>query len=270
MLTAKADIAERFDPVRIFNADSIGPLIILCDHASNFLPREFGTLGLSRSDLKRHIAWDPGAARVARLMARRLDAALIESGVSRLVADCNRAIEAADLIPVLSESTVIPGNKGLSDDERAGRIALAHAPFHEAVEKILISHLVQGRAPALVSVHSYSPIFLGVTRPWHIGIIHDDDERLAAPLLAALSRIPGVTAAANQPYSPADGVYYSLERHARNRDLPCAMIEIRNDEILTAESQRLWADRLSGLLETMDDFAFGGRADRFRGEKHLA
>jgi predicted N-formylglutamate amidohydrolase len=224
--------------------------VIVCDHASNFIPAEYGTLGLDASELERHIAWDPGALPVAERMAAALDAVLVQSCVSRLVVDCNRPLDAPDLIPVVSETTEIPGNRNLGADERAGRVALAHAPFHDAIDGLIAERLQVGRATQLVSVHSFTPVYKGVRRPWHIGIIHDDDRRLAAPLIEALQTM-NVSVGVNQPYSPADRVYYTLERHARSRRLPCAMIEIRNDEIGNIEQQKEWAGRLAGVFAAM-------------------
>lgn len=237
-----------YDPVRITNQQGAGPYVIVCEHASNFIPAQFGTLGLSGRDRVRHIAWDPGAAPVARLIAGALDATLIESCVSRLVIDCNRPLDAPDLIPETSELTAIPGNFGLSRVEREARIAVSYRPFHTALERLVDERLAAGRETRIVSIHSFTPVYKGVSRPWQIGIIHDDDDRLAQPMIAALRREPGLHIGVNQPYSPADRVYFTLEKHARDRGLPCAMIEVRNDEIGDENAQRTWAGRLSGIL----------------------
>ena len=128
------------------------------------------------------------------------------------------------------------------------RIALAYDPFHAAIEDVVAERLAAGRETRLVSVHSFNPVYKGVQRPWHIGIIHDDDRRLAAPLIAALQSLDGIVVGVNEPYSPADRVYFTLERHARSRGLPCAMIEIRNDEIPAEAGQRKWAELLAGIF----------------------
>ncbi|MGI6851638.1 N-formylglutamate amidohydrolase [Mesorhizobium sp. 1B3] len=222
--------------------------VLICDHASNALPATFGSLGLSDEDLERHIAWDLGAAAVARYMAEVLGATLIESRISRLVIDCNRPLDAPDLIPALSETTIIPGNRDLTEAERARRVALAYDPFHAAIEDVVSERLAAGRETRLVSIHSFTPVYKGVARPWNIGIIHDDDCRLAAPLIGALQSLEGITVGMNEPYSPADRVYFTLERHARSRGLPCAMIEIRNDEIPAEAGQRKWAGLLAGIF----------------------
>jgi predicted N-formylglutamate amidohydrolase len=233
------------------NREGRSPLVLICDHASNFLPPQFGTLGLDQSDLQRHIAWDPGAQPVALRMAEALDAVLVESCVSRLVVDCNRPLDAPDLISAVSETTVIPGNAGLTAQARALRIALAYDPFHDAIEDIVADRLAAGRETWLVSVHSFTPVYKGVARPWHVGVIHDDDARLAAPLFAALRSQEGLVVGVNEPYSPADRVYHTLEIHGRRRNIPCAMIEIRNDEIADEDGQRGWGDRLSSIFSAL-------------------
>jgi predicted N-formylglutamate amidohydrolase len=242
------------DTVRVTNPGGSSPFVLTCDHASNFLPAEFGTLGLAADDLSRHIAWDPGALPVARRMAEALDATLVETCISRLVIDCNRPLDAPDLIlsVSVSEKTVVPANQRLSADEREARVALAWRPFHDTIQKTIEDRLAVGRETRLVSIHSFTPIFMGKNRPWHIGIIHDEDRRLASPLISALKRLAGVIVGVNEPYSPADRVYFTLERHARSRGLPCAMIEIRNDEIAGETGQRKWADLLTGIFSDLE------------------
>ncbi|PDQ21447.1 N-formylglutamate amidohydrolase [Mesorhizobium sanjuanii] len=248
METARPASLASPETVRVTNPGGSSPFVLTCDHASNFLPPEFGTLGLAAEQLCRHIAWDPGALPVASHMAEALDATLVETRISRLVIDCNRPLNAPDLVPPVSETTVIPGNAGLSEKQRAARIALSWQPFHDAVERIVDNRLARGLETRLVSVHSFTPVYKGKSRPWHVGIIHDEDRRLASLLIAALRRLDGVNVGVNEPYSPADRVYFTLERHARSRGLPCAMIEIRNDEIADEAGQRKWAARLSTIL----------------------
>lgn len=239
-----------WNPVRVTNPDGVGPCVILCDHASNFVPTAYGTLGLSPSDLRKHIAWDPGALGVAETMSRLLDAPLVESCVSRLVIDCNRPLNAPDLVPSLSELTAIPANANLDDAARQKRIALSHAPYHAAIET-----LVSGRSraglpePVFIAVHSYTPVYRGVERPWHIGIIHDADARVAAPLIAGLQALGQFNVGINEPYSPADRVYYTLERHASAHGFPAVMIEIRNDLITTPQEEKAWGGMLASFMK---------------------
>ena len=264
MESARAAPQGPSDAVLVTNRDARGSLVLLCDHASNALPPELGSLGLDPAALTAHIAWDPGAIEVATRMARDLDAVLIESRVSRLVADCNRSLDAPDLVTPLSETTPIPGNQNLSPAERERRIALAWRPFHAAIEEIVAERLARGAETQLVSIHSFTPVYRGVLRPWQIGILHDDDVRLALPMIEALQAVPGLTVGDNQPYAPSDGVYFTLEKHGRSRDLACAMVEIRNDEIADETGQRRWADLLSKILA---DHAKAG-ADTTGGAAH--
>jgi len=236
------------DSVRVTNPDGKGIYVLTCDHASNFLPSEFDSLGLPQSELSRHIAWDPGALAVARRMAQMLDAVLVETCVSRLVLDCNRALNSPGLIPIVSETTAIPGNAGVSVAERDARIDRIWRPFHATIDGVVERKLARGQECRLVSVHSFTPVYKGVERPWQVGIIHDEDTRLALPLIAALERSGEFRVGVNEPYSPADGVYFTLEKHARSRAMPCAMIEIRNDEIGDATGQAAWAARLATAL----------------------
>ena len=245
--------SERRDPVRVTNRSGASRYVIVCEHASNWLPASLRTLGLSPDDMKRHIAWDPGALPVASRLAETLDATLVESCVSRLAIDCNRPLDAPDLIAEMSETTRVPGNEGLDAAAREARIALAYRPFHDALEDVVENRVAAGRATWIVTIQSFTPVYRGVSRPWHIGIIHDEDERVSAPLLAGLHGVSGITVGANQPYSPADRVYFTLERHARPRGLPCAMIEIRNDVIADAVSQDLWAQRLATILSGIQE-----------------
>nr|WP_245450938.1 N-formylglutamate amidohydrolase [Pseudaminobacter arsenicus] len=238
-------------PVHVTNRSGTSPYVVICDHASNFIPAKFTGLGLSKADLERHIAWDPGAAPVARQMAGMLDATLIESGISRLVIDCNRPLDAPDLISTVSETTTVPGNADLSPAARQERIDCSWQPFHDAIDEVVRERLDKGIETRLVTIHSFTPVYKAVQRPWHIGIIHDEDERIAAPLLRALSGVPGISVGANEPYSPADLVYFTLERHARSRGLACAMIEIRNNEIATESGQLRWAELLGTMLSAI-------------------
>lgn len=240
------------DSVRVSNRGGSGAYVLTCDHASNFMPPEYGALGLSEAELARHIAWDPGALAVARRMAEAMDATLVETCISRLVLDCNRPLDAPDLVPPVSETTPIPGNQQLTPQERQARVDRCWKPFHDTVDAVVRERLARGQETRLVSVHSFNPVYKGVSRPWQIGIIHDEDTRLARPLIASLEAVAGLSVAANQPYSPADLVYFTLERHARSRGLPCAMIEIRNDEVADAAGQRKWAQLLAALLSRIE------------------
>jgi predicted N-formylglutamate amidohydrolase len=239
---------ELFEPVTIRNEAGSGPFVLVCDHASNFVPAPYGDLGLSAEELKAHIAWDPGALGVSLELSRLLDAPLVHSNVSRLIIDCNRQTDAPDLIPACSELTDIPRNKNLDAGEREHRIALAHQPFHQAIDQVIDARMNRDLPSAVISVHTYTPIYKGVFRDWHIGLISGDDRRLADHALMLLNSETTYCVGDNEPYSPADGVYYSLARHGENRGLPSLMIEIRNDEVETPEAEKKWAEVLGPIL----------------------
>ena len=232
--------------VDIRRGDSL--FVVACEHASNRLPRTLGDLGLSAADLQRHIAWDPGAAEVATGLATRLSGDLLKQCFSRLVIDCNRSPQLADAIAETSEDTTIPGNLGLTPQARSDRIASVWAPFHAALEALLDERARERRPTALVTVHSFTPVYRGVARPWHIGVISTDERSLADVLLAALRRDRTLVVGDNQPYSAKDNVDYTIRRHGRDRGLPHVMIEIRNDRLRRAKDIAAWTDLLAGAL----------------------
>ncbi len=241
--------ADLLSPVRIVNAGGKGPFVVVADHASNRIPLRWGDLGLPPSERIRHIAWDPGSLGVSLRLVDLLDAPLIHSTVSRLVIDCNRDLDAPDLIPKVSELTEIPGNVSVDDNDRAARIAAAHAPYHAAIETVLDARKAAGLETILVCMHSFTPIYKGKQRPWPIGLIHARDETYTRALAAALkSESPSLNVGWNEPYSALNGVTYTLEHHGDGRGLDATMIEVRNDEILEPAGVALWADRLARCL----------------------
>jgi predicted N-formylglutamate amidohydrolase len=230
------------------NPEGRGPFVILCDHASNRIPEAYQSFGFAEEALQTHIAWDPGALAVARLLSAKLDAPLFWPDASRLIIDCNRAPDASSLIVTESEGRPVPANRVLSEHERSRRLERIHVPFHDAIDACLTRRMSSGRPTALIAIHSFTPVYFGKVRPWQAGILFDDDRRLADLLISGLKADPALTLGINQPYSPDDGVYYTLSRHAQPEGLPAAMIEIRNDEIGDEASQRRWAYRLADIL----------------------
>lgn len=216
-------------------------LVIVCEHASSFIPDEYDNLGLSVEHRKSHAAWDPGAMAVAQMMSQTLNAKLIAGGVSRLVYDCNRPPSAADAMPTQSELIRVPGNKGLSADDKAQRIATIYEPFKQAVAKAMMAK----KTPVLVTIHSFTPIYHGVARRVEIGLLHDNDTRLADVMLAISAKHTKHAVQRNAPYGPEDGVTHTLRAHALPGQHPNIMIEIRNDLIATPEQQAEMAQTLS-------------------------
>jgi len=243
------DDGSRLQPVQVNNAEGRSPFVLVCDHASNRIPPEYGDLGLTPSERVSHVAWDPGALGVALGLSERLDAPLVYSTVSRLIIDANRDHDRPDLIPALSERTVIPGNAHIEPLERAHRIVAFHNPFHEAITALLDRRAAEGRETILVTVHSFTPVYMDVPRPWPIGLIHGVDPTYTAALrVALLMEDGGLNVGWNEPYAALNGVTYTLEHHGDERGLASTMIEIRNDEILEPSGVDLWSARLARCL----------------------
>lgn len=234
------------DAVRIERRDGRSPFVLICEHAGRQMPKGLGGLGLGPADLIRHIAWDIGAEAVARGLSERLDAPLVLQRYSRLVVDCNRPLDAASLMPAVSETTRIPGNSAIPSDERTARLDALYHPFHAAVRDLIESR--QGRETLVVAIHSFTPVFNGVPRPWHAGMIFNRDGRLGRALIAALAG-DDLDVGENVPYSPSDLVDFTTRLHAEERGLAYAMIEIRNDLIGDPAGQEAWSVRLAEALE---------------------
>lgn len=224
------------------NTGGRSPYVLICEHASNLIPKQLGTLGLPPAELQRHIAWDIGAERVARLLARLIDAPLVLQRYSRLVYDCNRPPDSPDSMPEISETTQIPGNRALTPAARLDRIRRIYRPFHAAVADLLDVRAAEGLVSLVVSIHSFNPVYKGKQRSVELGILHDRDTSLSSKLIKSF---PNIDARLNEPYGPKDGVLHTLNLHAAPRGLKHAMIEIRNDFIDTERGQDEWAQRLS-------------------------
>ena len=235
--------------VEVINADGASPFVLVCDHASHFIPPEYGEMGLTLAERLSHIAWDPGALEVSRGLSSLLDAPLVASRISRLVIDANRDESSPGLIWTLSEKTRIAANENLSAAERQHRIDAFHRPYHAAIESVLAQREVAGQAATLVCVHSFTPVFHGIARPWEIGLIHGKDDRYTSALRSILAtEAPNLTIGWNEPYSALSGVTHTLEHHGDGRGLDATMIELRNNEILEPRGVAYWAELLARCL----------------------
>jgi predicted N-formylglutamate amidohydrolase len=214
------------------------------------VPPELGDLGLPGSEFERHIAYDIGAAAVTRALARRLSAPAILTRFSRLVLDPNRGRDDPTLVMRLSDGAVVPGNARVDSFEIQRRIARFYDPYDRAIAAAIDRALRAGHPPCIVTVHSYTPVWRGRPRPWHVGILWDADDRFARPLLDALRAEPGLVVGDNEPY---DGALAgdTVDRHATRRGLANALIEIRQDLIATDAGAGEWAARFARLLEPL-------------------
>ncbi len=225
-------------------------IILLCDHAENTLPEEYGALGLPASELQRHIAYDIGAKGVTERLAASLGVPAVMTRLSRLLIDCNRGEDDPTLIMRFSDGAIIPGNRVLSAEERTKRIERYYRPYHGEIANLIDHALDKGVAPILLSVHSFTPGWRGVARPWHAAVLWDKDPRLAVPLLDELRKAPALVVGDNEPYSGRlEGD--CLWRHGTSRGLAHAIVEIRQDLIVSEGGQAEWAERLARALKSI-------------------
>lgn len=237
--------------VEILNDTGRSPFVLICEHASNHIPAEYGKLGLDDKELARHIAWDIGAANVTRALSKRLDASAFLGGYSRLLIDLNRPLHVADSIPMRSEATDIPGNHSLSAAERERRAISMFHPFQDSLRRHIDQRANEGRRSILVAVHSFTPVYLGQPRSWHAGVLFDKAEALGQALITQLSRDPMLNVGANVPYSVSAEADYALVVHGALLGNPAVLIEIRNDLISEADGVAEWTDRLAQALSAV-------------------
>jgi predicted N-formylglutamate amidohydrolase len=236
------------DPVAFENETGGSVFFLTGDHAGRAFPRRLGTLGLPEPETLRHIAWDIGIGAVGQQLSRLLDAAVVLQRYSRLVVDCNRDPSVASSIPEISELTEIPGNRGLTETARTARINEVFRPYHETIGAALDRRAATGRVSVLVALHSFTPVFKGVARPWHAAVLYNRDPRLARSLFELLSAEDGLIVGDNEPYRVTDLTDYTVPVHGERRGLPHVEIEIRQDQIDEPTGQTAWAERLARLL----------------------
>ncbi|MER8712883.1 N-formylglutamate amidohydrolase [Mesorhizobium sp. M1295] len=246
---ASAILPEGWPPaVETINETGRSDIVLICEHASNHIPAEYARLGLDSSHLQRHIAWDIGAAEVTRALSKLLDAPAFLSSYSRLLIDLNRPLGSSGSIPVLSEDTGIPGNVGLDLGERSRRAEIMFAPFHDRVAAHLDGRAKQGRPTRIATIHSFTPVYLGVGRPWHAGVLYDRAVDFGQAVLAGLRAGSGLNAAANEPYVISREGDYAIPVHGDDRGIPAVLIEIRQDLLAGRSGIEEWAHRLAAAL----------------------
>lgn len=253
-MLAKPDFAapsllaiDEAPPYGVVNPDGTSDVLLLCEHALPRIPRRLAHLGLPRSERLRHIGWDIGALALAQNLSHSLDAPLFHTGYSRLVVDCNRPLDNPSLMPEVSETTAVPGNRGLDPAERALRLGALFHPFQNAVARRLDLRRAAGQPTFVVGVHSYTPVFKGVQRPWHVGILYASATGFAHALLGALAQNSELVVGDNEPYR-IDQDDYTVPVHGDARGLPAILIEVRHDLIATEAGVWAWGDLLSRCL----------------------
>jgi predicted N-formylglutamate amidohydrolase len=249
--------AEDVPPVFEKNTAGRSPFLLTSDHYGRLLPKKLGDLGVGESELTRHIAWDIGIAGVAEALSDHLDAHLIAQRYSRLVIDCNRPIGAASSIPAFSDATTIPGNERLSREDADRRQHEIFDPYHVRIDQVINGRARERRPTALVSLHSFTPVYAGVARPWHIAALYQRDKTLPPLLLRAFRAEGDLVVGDNEPYAVNDATDYTIPVHGEARGLVNTGIEIRQDLIADQEGQRQFAERLARIFREIEAALFG-------------
>ena len=239
-------------PVLEQSIDGASPYLLTCDHYGRLIPEMLGDLGVSEEERKRHIGWDIGIAGVAERMSAALGAHLVAQRYSRLVIDCNRPPEAASSIPLISEATLVPGNEGLNGEAAASRRALIFDPYHQRIDAVIDERRRAGRSTVLVSLHSFTPSYAGIARPWRIGTLYQHDKVLPPLVLQGLRAEPDLVVGDNEPYAVSDDTDYTIPVHGEKRGLVTTGIEIRQDLISDAAGETQWAERLARVFSEIE------------------
>jgi predicted N-formylglutamate amidohydrolase len=233
-------------PFRVENPGSDVRFLLTADHAGRVVPRVLGDLGLGEDELSRHIAWDIGIAGVTDRLARALEATAVLQTYSRLVIDCNRRPDVPSAFPEVSESTLIPGNAGLSEAAKALRRAAIFDPYHAEIARLIAAR--GAVKPIYVAMHSFTPVYLGVARPMQVALLYNRNPRLSMILADLLRAEPEMLVTENDPYRVSDESDYGVPVHAEGGGLDYLEIEIRQDLIEDAQGQAEWSARLARLL----------------------
>lgn len=234
----------------LLNPDGAAPLLLVCDHASRLFPDHLGTLGVAEPDTFEHIAWDIGAADLTRGLSAALDAPAVLCRWSRLVVDCNRRLSDPSAFVEVSDGIPVPGNSSMPPEDRKWRVASIYGPYHAAIDAQLDALMTRGVVPAFVSIHSFTPLLGEIARPWHVGILWDQDDRLPRPVLESLRSVDGLHVGDNEPYSGRHPTDYTLHAHAAARNLAHVGFEVRQDLLATEGGIHYWVGLLERALRT--------------------
>ena len=241
-------------PFTSYNPGGGARVLLVADHASPKFPAEMKQLGVDDWVLDRHVTWDIGSDRLTRHLADLLDAPAILAGYSRLIVDLNRQLDDPTAFVEVSDGICIPGNQNLGEEEKELRVQSFFLPYHDAVAARLERFISAGTVPVLISVHTCTPVFAQVVRPWHIGIMWDTDARLARPMMEKLKQFEGVCFGDNEPYSGRHAHDFTIDHHAEPCGLPHVGIEVRQDLVRSDEGAQKWAGILAeALRETLQD-----------------
>lgn len=242
---------QNFQPFEIIDGDYDKGMVLLADHAMNRLPAQYGSLGLPDSAFLRHIAFDIGIEGLTRRLAAKLGVPAVLGCFSRLLIDPNRGEDDPTLVMKISDGAIIPGNHPMTDEEWQARLETYHRPYHRAVEQTLAKASASGRAPLVLSLHSFTPFWKDFARPWHAAVLWDSDDRAVLPLLSMLREPGDIVVGDNEPYDGAlkgDTMY----RHCMIPGIAHALLEVRQDLIADDTGMDAWAARLAPIFTALN------------------
>lgn len=241
-------------PYMTYNEPGSARVLLVADHACPYFPAAMNQLGVADWVLERHVTWDIGSDLLTRCLADLIDAPAILAGFSRLIVDPNRNLDDPTAFVEVSDGIAIPGNLGLNDAQKELRAKSFFHPYHDAIAARLREFHAHGTVPALISMHTCTPVFAQVVRRWHVGVMWDKDARIALPLIENLRRMEDICCGDNEPYSGRHVHDYTIDHHAEPLGLPHVGIEVRQDLVGTAEGARKWAGILAAALwDTLAD-----------------
>ena len=235
-------------PYEVFPGDGASPFLLVVDHAGRRIPRALGDLGVCATNRLTHVAWDIGIREVAFELATSLNAFLALQTYSRLVIDCNRPLDAPDSIVHQTAGVDVPGNQGISQVDRERRINEIFRPYHAQIVAEFTKRERDRQPTVLVAMHSFTPVFMGVIRPWQVGLLFNRDSRLVALLKRQLAEDTSLVIGENEPYKVSDASDYTIVNYGERRHIPHIEIEIRQDLISSAVGQKEWSERLAHVL----------------------
>ena len=235
-------------PFRFSDRRSSSRCLVVADHAGNAVPGSLQGLGLEQDVFRQHIAVDIGSRALAARLAELLGSSLVLANYSRLVVDLNRHLDDPTAFIPESDGVVIPGNQNLGAAEKRRRADAIHRPYHSAIDNLIDDFMKEGSLPVIISVHSFTPVLAGVTRPWHIGVLWDKDPRIARPLLARLRQNPELFVGDNEPYSGRHPADYTVDYHGEGRGVANVSLEVRQDLLADDIGARRWSALLAEAL----------------------
>ncbi len=238
-------------PFVTYNDNGKAPVLLVADHASPFFPAALNQLGLADWVLERHVAWDIGSDMLTRFLADKLDSPAVLAGFSRLIVDPNRKLDAPTAFTELTDGISIPGNIGLDETQKSLRVQSFFKPYHDAIADKLKEFKNQGIVPAMISIHTCTPVFEQVVRPWHIGILWDKDPRISQAFIDHFNQVEGICIGDNEPYSGRHANDFTIDHHAEAAGLPHMGIEVRQDLVNDMDGASKWAGILASGLENI-------------------